>query len=526
MHVATITIDHLKVAGDLTDFVVAVVNNSDAGWAELYALATEGGGDIRVYKAGGVTELPREILSFSVSSETGEIYIKYSGTLSSSVDTDIEIHADGTSSDYAVGATYGRNNVWTGFKFVYHVNGAGTVVDATGDQTPTQSGTITAASTAPFGTGAGTAGSNLYINSNYNPDTDIGLGDFSVQVWFKTAQQDRRRNYIGLGGNGTSFQYIANLQMGHLSSDNYRFYFQGRPTTTGYWQVFAGSTNYQDNTWHMAHATRAGTTAKIFVDGTQQGTLTAADVATNLGTGAYVSGFPWDTTNFEIADDFAEVRVAGIDLGANWIDTDHENQGNMSTFYSVAAIAPGITVTPAVQTATSSLQAPTVTAVRNVTITPAVLTATSSAQTSTPSGDAVVSTTPLTATATAPIVVIDAGGNITIAVSALTATASVQAPTVAVVSNISVSPTVLSATGSVQAPSVAVGTGATIAQAVQVITAAPQSPTVVSEQSRIITPAVMAATASLIAPIKTGPLWTPVGRAGDADEWTAVERVT
>ena len=35
-HVATVTIDHTKVAGDLTDYVVAVITDSDAGWAELY----------------------------------------------------------------------------------------------------------------------------------------------------------------------------------------------------------------------------------------------------------------------------------------------------------------------------------------------------------------------------------------------------------------------------------------------------------------------------------------------------------
>ena len=504
MHVATITIDHTKVAADLTDYVVAVINNSDAGWAELYAIATSGGGDIRVYKAGGVTELPREIVSFSVVGETGEIHIKYTGTLSASVDTDIEIHADGTSSDYAVGATYGRNAVWSGFLSVYHLQTSSS--DSTGNYSGTDT-SITYGSQNKIGQGA-SATSGKIATASYSLNAA-----FSFMAWIRAT--------VDVAGIDTIFSTYNGSGTGSGTVQ-----FQNVGTSLNYSNFVVDTSKAASlaiNTWYHVGFKHNGTTVELYKDGASLGTGTVAHATTTRVANLFSRG---DVSTNRWRGGIDEARIINSEVTTALFTTNYNNQNSPSTFYSVTAEGGTITVTPAAQTATSSLQAPTVTAVRNVTITPAVLTATSAAQTSSPSGDAVYGATPLTATATAPVVVIDAGGNITIAVSVMTATAALQAPTVTVESNITISPAVLSAIGSAQAPSVAVGTGATIAQAVQAITAAPQSPTVVSEQSRIITPAVMPLTASAITPTKNGPLWTPVGRAGDADEWTAVERVT
>ena len=178
-HVATITIDHTKVPGDLTDYVGLIVPDGSAGYAALYALCLEGGGDIRLFKSDDTTELPREVVSFSVSAETGEIHYRYAGTLSSSVDTDIHVYADGSSSDYAVGATYGRNAVWVDYEFVSH-DGGGT--DSTGNHSTTAEGGVTSGGiTGEIGVGTSYDGSNDGFDTGY--DSFNPRNNFTMSVW-------------------------------------------------------------------------------------------------------------------------------------------------------------------------------------------------------------------------------------------------------------------------------------------------------------------------------------------------------
>ena len=92
-HVANLTVDNTKVAANATDFPV-YVDLSDMN-ATFWSTVANGGGDIRIFKSDGTTELAREVVSCDTSGETGELHFKYTGTLSSSVDTEIQIHADG-----------------------------------------------------------------------------------------------------------------------------------------------------------------------------------------------------------------------------------------------------------------------------------------------------------------------------------------------------------------------------------------------------------------------------------------------
>jgi hypothetical protein len=76
--IITLTIDSTKVPATLTDFPV-YVNLADMP-AEFWNTVKEGGGDIRVYKADGVTELAREVVSCVKQSTAGVDIITASGT--------------------------------------------------------------------------------------------------------------------------------------------------------------------------------------------------------------------------------------------------------------------------------------------------------------------------------------------------------------------------------------------------------------------------------------------------------------
>lgn len=105
-----LTIDHTKVSSSLTNFPVFVDLDNITGTP----LTTAEANSIRVYKADGTTEVPREIVNSS------EMHFK--GDLSSTVDTVFVVDIDGTRSDYTATATYGAESVWdSNYKSVHHM---------------------------------------------------------------------------------------------------------------------------------------------------------------------------------------------------------------------------------------------------------------------------------------------------------------------------------------------------------------------------------------------------------------------
>jgi len=321
-HVATITIDHTKVPGDLTDYVGLIVPDGSAGYSALYALCLEGGGDIRLFKSDDTTELAREIVSFSVTSETGEIHYKYAGTLSSSVDTDIHVYADGSSADYAVTATYGRNNVWSAYEVVTHLQSDGT--DSSGNLTATNTGVTFS---------AGKIGGEAVSNANDDritygtPDLFSGTKDFTLSFWVR---------YTGGGlwmvsqRDNVSFNWQFVFNAGAL-------YFQPSRTTN----VFFSDGITIDSTRQLLTVVRESTSSwKLYKNGSLVAT---ASLSTSIGTGQVFSLFRTNESgNTAISGGIDEFRaVDSTAKSANWITAEYNNQNSPSTFYSVAAVAGG-----------------------------------------------------------------------------------------------------------------------------------------------------------------------------------------
>jgi len=330
-HVATITIDHTKVPGDLTDYVGLIVPDGSAGYAALYALCLEGGGDIRLFKSDDTTELAREIVSFSVSAETGEIHYKYSGTLSSSVDTDIHVYADGSSADYAVTATYGRNNVWSGYKFASH-NGGGT--DSSGNVTTTANGGVSAGgATGKIGEATEFDGSNDNFTTNYVPSSAIGSGDLTVSILIK-APSPASNGWPLVMSDNAGYSNSIGFRTSSGSANLLIFFRDGSSGNAG-----PSASGVIDDTWHFIHLTRSGTTAISYIDGALESSVTNSEIASDGGNGLIIG----QTGGQDFDGLLDEVRISNSVLTANWITTEHNNQNSYSTFYSVAAVAGGST---------------------------------------------------------------------------------------------------------------------------------------------------------------------------------------
>ena len=341
-HVATITIDYTKVPGDLTDYVGLIVPDGSAGYSALYALCLEGGGDIRLFKSDDSTELAREIVSFSVSAETGEIHYKYSGTLSSSVDTDIHVYADGSSSDYATTATYGAEAVWGGYALVSHNGGA---EDSTGNNSFSSFGGVTSGGvTGKIGDATSYDGLNDYIKTTGN----VAVDNLTLSVWVKT---NSSKNFGGIvcveSGVVTSmFQFVT--------SDTGDIQFQSGDGEADM-KTWLGD-SFNNNVWrHSVITIGSGDTDPLmYLDGT--------GTSVNLRVPAYQI----DPTNYAFSSlnkpllfgaertkgvfgvfSMGEVRLRDSVQTANWITTEYNNQNDEAAFWGTWTDAGGGGSTPA-----------------------------------------------------------------------------------------------------------------------------------------------------------------------------------
>ena len=322
-HVATITIDHTKVPGDLTDYVGLIVPDGSAGYSALYALCLEGGGDIRLFKSDDTTELAREIVTFSVSAETGEIHYKYSGTLSSSVDTDIHVYADGSSADYAVTATYGRNAVWAGFRVVYHMNDLLTDSTGNGHNLTNNGGTF---ENGLFGRGMRFSGAQ-YARTPASMMTNVG----SVSVFYKDNSPASSSILWGCSQIG-----VEDFNRVWLNANDYRPLIES--------DSFSEPDNSSSDWSHTVQSWDTATAWENFYNGTLAGTGTGVkNPTTNTRTmlGALGGNTLFTSLPLYFNGIISEWRVSLTRQSLNWTLTEYNNQNSYSTFYSVAAVAGG-----------------------------------------------------------------------------------------------------------------------------------------------------------------------------------------
>jgi hypothetical protein len=331
--VAKLTIDNTKVAGDLTDFPV-YVNLADLP-SSFWDTVANGGGDIRVFKSDGTTELPREVVSCDTSTETGELHFKYTGTLSGSTDTEVQIHADGTSADYAVTDTYGRNNVWTGYKGVWHTQ-ANSNDSTSGGFNGTDSNVSYV--TGKIRNGAEFNGTNSQISLG-----NVGVSGSTARTisgWLKTDVVNTSLDAIftyGAETNRNACKLFANV----ISNGDLYLGFFGRDYYT--------SGLLSTDTWYYFNAVYEGgtlstSTVKIYLNATSRsltqvgvsdGSADTTDSNYAIGYDKLVSGRVFDG----ILD---EIRITNVALSANWITTEYNNQNSPSTFYT--AEVPFITL--------------------------------------------------------------------------------------------------------------------------------------------------------------------------------------
>jgi len=152
---------------------------------------------VRVYAdSGKTTEWAREIVSVT------QMHVKVPSLTSS---TEIFVDWDGVRADYAVGATYGRNAVWTFYDFVSH-DGGGT--DSTAGITGTSFGGVTVGGVAgKLGDATVYDGSNDYVQFGNILNLGVASNTLSLSYWYKDQTGNDKAVIAKTNGGGPTANY-------------------------------------------------------------------------------------------------------------------------------------------------------------------------------------------------------------------------------------------------------------------------------------------------------------------------------
>ena len=281
---------------------------------------------VRVYAdSAKTTEWAREIVSLT------EMHVKVPSLTSIVV---MYVDWDGVRSDYAVTDTFGRNNVWTGFTSVYHLESV-TADSTVNANTLTNTGSTGNATGKLNGNGADFGASNTSKKLTVSGNLGIG-GNSSIVMsqWFQTASTPTAGN-----------QPVIVSHRSTTGADRYcDTYYRN---DAGVLSIYSGSggvvtaryiITLSVNTWYHLVAIRdvSANNFKIYLDGVLQATSGALPTAAAAQNGYAISefvgggGFWWPGKQ-------DENRVTTTVPDANRITTEYNNQNDEASFWGTWA---------------------------------------------------------------------------------------------------------------------------------------------------------------------------------------------
>lgn len=336
-----VEIDPDKVPGDLTDYVVYVdLADMDVTGTDMWDTVRSDCGDIRVTKSDGTTQLAREIVSCNTGTKTGEMHVKYDGTLSSSATTTMRVWYNGTDTEPAVSATYGLNNVWTDYEFVWHLDEdpSGTapqMIDSTGNgEDGTSSGSMTTSDevTAKIGNGLSFDGSNDVISAATGLLGQIQTsGEYHISLWVLNDTAPGWFNMV-FGINNASTDPV--MLSGDFSNSN-NTKMRHNSTSGSSDVIVAADSAVWNETWNKITMRWNGSTVYTRFNGAAANSAAATDIQSTTNTQPPDLGGRSANSDGYVQMLADELRVSLVDLGANWDETEYNNQSSPSTFYFV-----------------------------------------------------------------------------------------------------------------------------------------------------------------------------------------------
>lgn len=317
-----ITIWHHKVLADLTDFPV-YVRLSDMP-DEFWNTVTNGGGDIRCYKADGTTELAREVVFCDTTSKKGELHIK--ADLSSTIDTVIIIDADGLRSDYAATDTFGSKAVWSnGYLSVFHLQEA---VNNTSNGYKDSVGT---------GNGTGTSMALPAVDGQLQGKAQQfdGVADY---IAFNALLTLSNTATLSIWTNGINFKsyggILASRSSGFQALSNSLQKIAAFSWDGGSDEYNAGAATFGqiESVWQYQAVIITPTVATRFLDNSSY--LVSKAYAKHSPNAWRIGSDSLDLPGRAWQGYMDEARISSVSRSKEWILTEYNNQSNPLSFYT------------------------------------------------------------------------------------------------------------------------------------------------------------------------------------------------
>ena len=319
---ANVTIQSSKVDSDLSNYPIYIdLSDLPSGF---WNTVSNGGADIRAYKDDGSTQLPVEVVSCNTTTDTGEIHVKYTGTLSSSNDTTIQIWADGSSSEPASDSTYGSENVWdSDYVLISHDGG---LSDSTGNGNGGSNSGTSEKSDAKIGSGRGfSEGDTISLG---NGSFFTGESQVTIQLWAYTDSiPDSYSTYLGAFEGWDDYMIL-----GINSNNNWWFLVEENANSCN---IAAGTPAI--DSWNKLTGVFNNGNSELFVNGNSIGTDTGGTSTFPSFNPNYLIGELSGNNNHQYLVGYTdEVRIINTELSSTWISTEYNNQSSPSTFYTAS----------------------------------------------------------------------------------------------------------------------------------------------------------------------------------------------
>ena len=330
----SLTIDNTKVSGsaNLTNFPVLLTEANFP--STIFDNTQSAGQDLRFTSdSAGTTELAFEIVNWDTTNDKAEVWVKIP-TVDYDDDTVFYVwygNADATA--YAVTGTYGRNAVWSGYKAVWHLQGAydgtaGEVINSVGSL----HGTATDATTQ-VGAKIGNGQTFTKANGNYIEIPDSAASalrllatKYTIQMWvkpnvganvapFRVIQMEDADDFSG--GYAIMFSGVGSILWSHNANDGDRN-----------WTFNSGMS---DGTYYKADFVYDQTNRIYYRDGGNPQTKgTTADLTSDNNDNFNIGRVPVYGQYYN--GDIDEIRVIADALSADWLATEFANQNAPATF--------------------------------------------------------------------------------------------------------------------------------------------------------------------------------------------------
>ena len=332
-----ITIDHTKVE-DVADPSTTYANFPVLVYATGLSNIKANGADIRFTLSDGVTEIPREIESYSGGTLYAWVKVTLTKDASDSTDDVIYMYyGNAAATEPAPASAYGSQNVWdNNFVMVQHLQEtSGSHYDSTQyGNDGTANVTVQGSATGKIDGADEFNGTTDYVEvatSNWN------AGNGTVEVWGYAAVLSDHRYFFG---HTTVPAYANRIQL-------YTYGAAG-DLALGLGDAHSRNTSIQAlniNTWYYITLTWDGSDYVVYVDGAPAANGPYSGLSTiysfaDIGNDGYTGE---RTEAFDGILD--EVRVSNTVRSAEWIKISYNNQNSPSSFHSVGS-EQGMYVSP------------------------------------------------------------------------------------------------------------------------------------------------------------------------------------